>query len=344
MVGKLPPEVLAKFVLSRIGRLDPSVIVGPTVGEDAAVIDLGDGRVLVVHADPITSAVEYIGWLAVHIASNDIAVRGVRPRWLLSVLYLPETSGISLIDKITSQIDAAAKEIGAMIVGGHSEYTPKLERPLISMTAMGVADKNRYITTRGAQVNDVVLMSKVVAVEGTAILSADFGELLIGRGVPKSVIERGKSFIKSVSVVDEALTLSEAELVTTMHDPTEGGLLGGLAEIAYASGKTIEVWEEKIPIAEETVIMSRALGVDPLKIISSGTLVATVPEKKAEAAINVLKDKGINVSIIGRVTKHTGCLVALHRRGEKDEKIENVYIKDELISAWEKWGEGAASI
>lgn len=338
MVGKLPPDLLAKFVFSRIGRIDPSVIVGPSVGEDAAVIDLGDGRVLVAHVDPITSAVEYLGWLAVHIASNDLAVRGVRPRWLLAVLYLPENSSISLIDKITFQIDSAAKEVGAMIVGGHSEFTPGLERPMISMTAIGITDRNKYVTTGGARVGDVVLMSKVAAVEGTAILSTDFRELLIKRSVPKSIIERGSDFIKRVSVVEEALILSENGLATSMHDPTEGGLLGGLAEIAYASKKTIEVWEEKVPIAEETAAISMALEIDPLRLISSGTLIATIPEGRVGAAINALESRGIRVSIIGRVVEPSGSLVTLYGRDGGVEEIKDVYVKDELISAWEKWG------
>ncbi|MBS7606869.1 MAG: AIR synthase family protein [Candidatus Bathyarchaeia archaeon] len=337
MVGKLPPDLLAKFIFSRVGRVDPSVIIGPSLGEDAAVIDLGDGRVLVAHVDPITSAVEYIGWLAVHITSNDLAVRGVRPRWLLSVLYLPENLSINLIDKITSQMDSAAKEVDAMIVGGHSEFTPGLDRPMISMTAIGVADRNRYVTTGGAGVGDMVLMSKVAAVEGTAILSTDFRELLIKRGVPKSIIERGSGFIKRISVVKEALTLSENGLVSSMHDPTEGGLLGGLAEIAYASKKTIEVWEEKVPLAEETIIISRALGIDPLRLISSGTLIATIPWEKVKAAINALESRGIKASIIGKVIEPSESLVILHRRDGSIEEIKDVYIKDELVSSWEKW-------
>lgn len=337
MVGKLPPDLLAKFVFSRVGRIDSSVIVGPSIGEDAAVIDLGNGRVLVAHVDPITSAVEYIGWLAVHIASNDLAVRGVRPRWLLSVLYLPENLSVNFIDEITSQIDSAAKEVGAMIVGGHSEFTPGLERPMISMTAIGITDRSKYITTGGAKVGDVVLMSKVAAVEGTAILSTDFRKLLISRGVPKGTIEKGSTFIKHISVVKEALILSENGLATSMHDPTEGGLLGGLAEIAYASKKTIEVWEEKVPIAEETTIISRVLGIDPLKLISSGTLIATVPEEKAKDAIDALESRNIKASVIGKVIEPSGNLVILHRRDGGVEETKDVYVKDELISAWEKW-------
>jgi len=338
MAGKLPPEILKKYILSRVGVVDPSVIVGPSIGEDAAVIDIGDSKVLVAHVDPITGAVEFLGWLAVHIACNDVAVRGVRPRWLLPVLYLPENADLGLIDKITTQIDTAAKEVNAMVVGGHSEFTSGLTRPLISMTALGITEKGRYVTTSGARVGDVVLMTKTVGVEGTAILSTDFRDSLLRAGVPEDVIERGRGFLKMISVVKEALILSNAGIPTSMHDPTEGGLIGGLVEIAYASNKTLEVWEGKIPIAEETALMTKALGLDPLRLISSGVLVATVPQERVEEAIKLLNQYGIKATVIGRVNEYSGHYVVIRREDGRVEEIDELYVKDELISMWERYG------
>lgn len=330
--------MLRRYVLSRVGVRDPAVIVGPSIGEDAAVIDLGGGRFLVVHVDPISGAVEYLGWLAVHVASNDIAVRGVRPRWLLPVLYFPEGSGEELVDRITKQIDEASREVGAMVVGGHSEFTPGLRRPLISMTAIGIAEGGRYLTTSGARVGDAVIVTKTAAVEGTSILATDFGEVLLKAGVPPEVVERGKDFIRRVSVVREALALAEAGLATAMHDPTEGGLLGGFVEMAYASGKTIEVWEERVPVAEETAIICRALGLDPLRLISSGALIATVPWGRAEVAVALLRDLGIEATIVGRVKEFSGAYVELLRRGGVLERVEELYVRDELYSLWERYG------
>jgi hydrogenase maturation factor len=338
MVGKLPPEILKKFVLSRVGVVDPSVIVGPSIGEDATIIDIGDNKVLVAHVDPITGAVEFLGWLAVHIACNDVAVRGVRPRWLLPVLYLPENTDLELIDKITAQVDNAAREVNAMVVGGHSEFTPGLTRPLISMTAIGISEKGKYITTSGARVGDVVLMTKTVGVEGTAILSTDFRDDLLRAGVPEDVIVRGKEFLKMVSVVKEALILSDGGIPTSMHDPTEGGLLGGLVEIAYASNKTLEVWEDRIPIAKETILMTKALGIDPLKLISSGVLIATIPQERVEEAIKLLSQYGIKATVIGRVNNYSGHYVVLHRVNGRVERVDELYVKDELISMWERYG------
>ena len=336
--GKLPPDILEKLIFNRVGVRDPSVLIGPSIGEDAAVIDIGNNKVLVAHVDPITGAIENIGWLAVHIACNDIAVRGVRPRWLLPVLYLPEDIDVSFIDKITAQIDEASREVGAMVVGGHSEYTPGLNRPLISMTALGIAERSRYVTTSGACIGDAVIMTKTVAVEGTAIISTDFSDILQKLGVSRDIIERGRSFIKMISVVKEALTLAEKSLATAMHDPTEGGVLGGLIEVAYASRKTIEVWENRIPIADETKAIAKALGIDPLKLISSGVLIATVPWNKAGEAIETLNSKDIKATVIGRVTEFIDSYVLLHRKSGVIEKYSNIYVKDELNTVWEKWG------
>ncbi|MEM0066054.1 MAG: AIR synthase family protein [Sulfolobales archaeon] len=337
MVGKLPPKMLLKYVIGRVGTRDPSVLVGPSIGEDAAVVDIGGGKVLVAHVDPITGAIEFLGWLAVHISCNDIAVRGVKPRWLLPVLYMPENASEELVDKITAQIDEAAKEVGAAVIGGHSEITPGLDRPLLSMTAIGIAEKGRYVTTGSARVGDVVIMTKTAGVEGTAILSTDFREVLLDLGVPQSIIQRGSEFVRKVSIVREALLLAEAGLATSMHDPTEGGLLGGLAEIAYASGKTLYVREEKVSIAKETLAIARTLGLDPLKLISSGTLIATVPSHLAKEAVELLKKAGIEASEIGYVGDRSENLVVVYREDGTIEKLDDVYVEDEIYRAWRIW-------
>ncbi len=333
MIGKLPLDLLKKYIFNRTGVQDNSVIIGPSYGEDAAIIDLGNDKVLVVHVDPITGAIEWLGWLAVHIACNDIAVRGVKPRWLLPVLYLPEDTTENLIDRITIQIDTAAKEVKVTIVGGHSEFTPDLSRPLISMTAIGVTRKGEYVITSGAKPGDYIIMTKSVAIEGTAILATDFREILKKKGVPDTLINRGASFLKRISVVPEALTLAEIG-VNAMHDPTEGGLLGGLAEMAYASNVQIEVWEDKVPIAEETKVFCKELDIDPLKLISSGVLIASISEEKLKIALDKVKALGIPISVIGMAKKGLGLLV--HRSNGSIEHIGRS-VSDELYTLWEKY-------
>lgn len=337
MIGKIPPRIMEKLVYSKLGVIDPSVLVGPAIGEDAAIIDLGDGRVLVVHNDAITGAGEFLGWLAVHIVSNDIAVRGARPKWFLMSLFLPEDASKDLLKRIMSQVDEAAKELGMMVIGGHTEVTSNLDRPIVGTTAIGIVEKHKTVTTSGARVGDHVIMTKMAAIEGTAILCTDFAGILRNKGVDEKILEKGSKFLAKVSVVKEALALAERGLATSMHDPTEGGILGGVAEIAYASRKTIELWADKLPVAKETRIVTEALGIDPLKLISSGSLVATVPPERAKEALKILRTLGIESAVIGKVHDHSDCLVKVI----KDSSIEflrNVYVRDELFRLWKKFG------
>jgi len=334
VVGKVPPKLLEKLVFTKLGSSDPAVIVGPAVGEDAAVIDLGGGVALVVHNDAITGASKLLGWLAVHIVANDVATRGVKPRWFLMSLFLPERGGEGLLGEIMSQVDAAARELGMMVVGGHTETTPGLDRPIVGTTAIGVAPLSRIVVARGARVGDYLVLTKAAGIEGTAILCTDFAGELEKRGVPKSVIERGARFVERVSVVKEALALAERGLTTAMHDPTEGGVLGGVAELAYASGTTVELWADKVPVLEETKLAAKAVGVDVLRLISSGALLATVPSDKVDQALQAVKLSGAEAAVVGRVKERSGCLVEVVRGG-RVERVEDVHVVDGLFLLWE---------
>ena len=331
-MGKLEYTLLKKYVFNRIGAKRKEVIVGPGIGEDAAIIDFGD-KVLVVHSDPITEAVERIGWLAVNIACNDVAVRGARPYWASTTILLPEGFREELLDEITRDIDEAARKLGVMIVGGHTEEAPRLDRPIVVVTAMGLASKNTLVTTSGARVGDLVLMTKTAGLEGTAIIARDFEKLLLDKGVPKEVVVRAKEFLWNISVVREAVELAWLG-ATSMHDPTEGGVLGGLIEMSIASGKRIRVYEDKIPIAYETRIIAQALGINPLNLISSGVLLATIPKSIAMEALRVLENMGVKASIIGEVVSGEG--VELVRREGVEEYHD--FVVDEIARLWSLTG------
>ncbi|MEM1569246.1 MAG: AIR synthase family protein [Candidatus Bathyarchaeia archaeon] len=335
MVGKIPPKIMEKLVYTKTGSKDPSVLVGPATGEDAAIVDLGDGKALVVHNDAITSACKSLGWLAVHIVANDIAVRGARPRWFLMSLFLPENAPEKTLSEVMDQVDRAAKDLGIMVIGGHTESTPGLDRPIVGTTAIGIADLEKIVTTSGAKTNDYIIMTKTAAIEGTAILCTDFAEILKNRGLDYSTVEEGSKFLARISVVKEALALADNRLTTAMHDPTEGGILGGVAELAYASRKTIKLYADKIPIAKETKLATEALGVDALKLISSGALVAAIPPEKLNRSLEVLQKIGVEASVIGRVGDFTGHLVEVIKNSSI-EYVDEVYIADELYRLWEK--------
>ena len=328
MVGKISYKLLQEYVFNRIGIRRKEVLVGPSIGEDAAIIDFGD-KVLVIHTDPITEAVERIGWLAINIACNDVAVRGAKPLWASVTILLPEGYSKELLDEITRDIDEAAKNLGVMVIGGHTEETPRLDRPIVIVTAMGMASKSTLVITSGSKPGDLVIMTKTAGLEGTAIIARDFRDLLLEKGVSEEVINRAAEMLWDISVVREALLLAWLG-ATSMHDPTEGGILGGLIEMSIASGNAFKIYEDKIPLAEETKIISEALGIDPLKLISSGVLLATIPKDKANEILGFLEEAEVKTSVIGEVVEGKG--VYLVRR--EGIEVYQDFVVDEIARLW----------
>ena len=325
-VGKLEPDMLKQLVFSCLGAANSRVILGPTIGEDASVIDFKD-KLLVVHSDPITGAVENIGWLAVNIVANDIATRGVKPHWMLIVLLLPSSMDSGKLKHITQQIDRAAKELGIAIVGGHSEVTPGIKRPIIVATAMGETEKGKLVQSSGAKVGDQVVVTKGAAIEGTAILSSELSELL-QRKIDSRIVENAQKFIERISVVKDALTAVKVGGVHAMHDATEGGVAAGLQEIAWASDVGIVAYEEKIPVYEETELICQALKIDPLKTIGSGALIISTRPEKAMGIVAALREKGIRASVVGEIVDKSKGSYILRRNGAKLDLTEPV--KEEL--------------
>ncbi|WP_255192381.1 AIR synthase family protein [Natronobeatus ordinarius] len=317
MPGKVSPDDLLAHVFGRTGEADESVLQGPAYGEDAAAIAVPEGT-LVVSSDPISLAASEVGILGVHIACNDVATSGADPRWLTVVLMLPEPDE-AILESITRDLDEAAADLGATIVGGHTEYVDALERPLLSLTAMGVGE---FVPTGGATPGDRVLLTKAAGIEGTAILAADFGDEL---GIDSEVLERAEASLSELSVVPDARVLRE--YATAMHDPTEGGVVAGLYELAHASGVRLEVDREVIPIREETRQLCDAAGVDPLRIFGSGALLATVPEDDVDAALADLEEAGLEAAEIGVVLEGEPAL----RIG--DEAIDEP-VEDALYPLW----------
>ncbi|SEW09362.1 AIR synthase family protein [Natrinema salifodinae] len=329
MPGKVSPDDLLAHVFDRTGAAanDETVLQGPADGEDAAAIAWPDGEgTLVVSSDPISLAASRVGTLGVAVACNDVAVSGADPRWLTAVVLLPSGSDEGILDQISTDLDAAAREVDASIVGGHSEYVDQLERPLVSLTAMGATE--RFVPTGGAEPGDRVLLTKAAGVEGTAILAADFGDDL---DVDAEIRERAEGFLDEISVVPDAR--AAREYATAMHDPTEGGVAAGLLEIARASDVRVEVGRDAVPIREETAALCEAADVDPLRIFGSGGLLATVPEDAADDCLAALEDANIEAAEIGTVQSLDG-------DGDEPELVlggESITepIEDDLYPLWE---------
>jgi len=331
-VGKLQPNMLKQIVLSRLGANNPRVLLGPHIGEDASVIDFGK-KALVVHSDPITGAIENIGWLAVNVCANDIATRGVKPQWMLIAILLPENATEAQLKDLTTQIDKAAKKLGIAVVGGHSEVTSSLNRPIIVSTAIGETAGGKFAKTSGAQPGDALIVTKGAAIEGTAILASELVTALENK-IDQKTLEKAQQFIKLTSVVEDALTAVDAGGVHAMHDATEGGIASGLQEIAWASNVGLIAYEEKIPVSSETEAICRQLNIDPLKTIGSGALIISCEPKRAEKIVTALKRKRIKASIIGKITNEKDKAYILRKNGSKLDLSQPV--KEELWKALEK--------
>ncbi len=300
--GKLPADLLHSLLDTHAVR-DPRVLVGPRVGEDAAVIDLGD-RYLVAAADPITFATDEPGWYAVAVNANDIAVRGAAPRWFLATLLLPHgTADAAMARRLFAEVAEACAAIGAALVGGHTEVTRGIDRPLVAGTMLGEVAKDRLVTTAGARVGDAVILTKGVPVEGAAIIARERGVEALARGVPAAVVRAARGFLRApgIGIWPEAAIARDAARVHAMHDPTEGGIATALHELAAAAGVGLRIDEGRIAVLPEGRALCAAFGLDPLGTIASGALLLTLAAADADAVLGALARASIEARVIGAV-------------------------------------------
>ena len=306
--GKLPVEIL-KNCIQMSGAHDPRVIIGPRFGEDCAVIDLGD-RYLVTKTDPVTFTSKEIGWYAVNINANDVAVMGAKPLWFQASLLFPIGTVEDTVKEVFTQIDAACKELDIAVTGGHTEVTSAVSQPVVVGDMHGLVEKNHLITSSGSQPGDIVVITKAVGIEGTGILAAEKREELKDK-VPEILLTEAYALRKTpaISVVREALLAAEHG-VTAMHDPTEGGVAMGLYEMAEASKDLFEIDLDKIPILPSTTALCHYYGLNPLGLISSGTLLLTIAERNWQNLAKVFQDGRITATPVGVVRPGKG-IVAL---------------------------------
>jgi hydrogenase maturation factor len=312
--GKIPVDILKEVVFKNLGAKLEEVVVGPAAGFDGAVINVGD-KSLIVSMDPITGAIERIGWLAVNINANDIATFGVEPAFFFSCILLPEDADRKTVKIICTQMDKAAKDLGMAIVGGHCEVTLGLTNPIVIGCTMGVTEKGNYVTASGAKPKDKLILTKSVGIEGTAILASD-REKQLKKAIEIPVLEKAKKFFNQISVVKEAITAIKAGGVNAMHDPTEGGVTGGIHEMADASNIGVKIFEEKIPVQPETVKICKFFNINPLQLISSGALLISARSESADKIVKSLKQQQIHASIIGEFLKDSHNRTLIKRNGK----------------------------
>jgi len=267
------------------------------------VIDLGE-RCLVATADPITFASDDAAWYALQVNANDVAVRGARPRWFLATLLLPEAATTEAsVTTMFEQLTQACEELGVALVGGHTEVTHGLDRPIVAGTMLGEVEKERLVTTGGAQVGDAIVMTKGIPLEGASIIAREREAALLERGVRPAVIRKAKHFLRTpgLSVLPEAEIACALARVHAMHDPTEGGLAAALWELADAADVGLRIDAERIVTLPEGVELCRAFGLDPLGTLASGCLILTLAPADAGIVIHALARESIDCHYIGQV-------------------------------------------
>ncbi|MGB9826005.1 MAG: AIR synthase family protein [Desulfofundulus sp.] len=323
--GKLAPELLNRIVFPYLGAKRQDVLVRPGIGQDCSVVDFGS-ELAVLSSDPITASGHHLGYLAVHVSANDIAATGAEPVGLLLTLLLPPGTSLDEIEAIMRDIHAAAGSLNMAVLGGHTEFTNAVCQPVAAVTALGRAPKGRYITAAGGRPGDTLLLTKTAGCEGTAILASDLTDKLEA-ALGADLVRRAQGFIGRISVVPEG-RIAAAHGASAMHDVTEGGVLGAVAELATASGCGVELWADKVPLAPETAAICEVLGLNPLGLIGSGSLL--IASAEPDSIMSALRAAGIPVTPIGRLLRVEEGLWLI-ARGERQPLI--VPPRDELYRA-----------
>ncbi|MDO4487029.1 MAG: AIR synthase family protein [Bacillota bacterium] len=296
--GKLDSDLLKSLVFNKITYRSDEVKVRPGIGEDCAVMDFGQYE-CVMSTDPITSAVSDIGRLAIHITCNDIASNGVQPLGIMLAVMLPEGTTEEDVAHIMGQAAETAGELKVEIIGGHTEITPAVKQPVIVSTAIGKTPEGTSQSGDDMTEGDYIMITKSVGLEGTGIIACDYEEQL--RDVlSEDELETARGFLDLVSVVPEGVAAGKVG-THGMHDITEGGILGAAWEMCQIAGKGAEIWYDSIPVMPEVAKVSGYFDIDPLRLISSGSMVIIVPEDKKEKMETAMDAAGVPCSIIGRV-------------------------------------------
>ena len=297
-VGKLDSDLLKASVIDKIKFRRPEVLVRAGVGEDCAVIDFGEYE-CVMSTDPITASVQDIGRLAIHISCNDIASNGIQPVGIMLAVMLPIGTTKKDVENIMAQAAEAAEACGVEIIGGHTEVTPAVNKPVIVSTAIGRGKKWQSASAEDIQVGDYIIMTKSAGLEGTGIIASDYEEELL-KVLTREEIEAAKKLLNDVSVVTEGTVAGEIG-TNGMHDVTEGGILGAIWEMCQIAGVGAHVWGDEVLVADVTKKICKYYGIQYLRLISSGSMIIMAKPEKKDEIIKKLAVAGVAARVIGQI-------------------------------------------
>ncbi|MFW6028680.1 MAG: AIR synthase family protein [Halanaerobiales bacterium] len=294
--GKVERSTLKNTILEQITHHRNDVLVGAGIGEDSAVVDFGENS-LVISSDPITGAADNAGFLAVNVACNDLISNGAIAVGIEVVLLLPEKFTEENTISLMKEIDQSAKKLNVEILGGHTEVLDLVRAPIIVVTAIGKVKKGEHLSSANAKAGDDIVLSKGAGIEGTYILANDHANTLKKNNVDQSIIEVAKTYKSKLSVIKEGKIAKEYG-VNAMHDVTEGGVYGAMREMAEAANLGFELNKVNVIINKETKVITEALEIDPLALISSGSLL--ISTQNGKNLVEKLKNEGIKASLIGK--------------------------------------------
>ncbi len=295
-LGKLDNDTLERLILDRFTKTRPESFGAPRIGMDCAMLDF-QGDLIVTSTDPITSAdAKHIGALSVHVNCNDAAAGGAEPVALLVTLLLPPSETEETVALIANDLQNAAALAGVDIIGGHTEVTDAVTRVVTCTTVLARTPRAKMLT--GVMPGDAIVMTKWAGLEGTMLIASDRQELL--SSIPAETVERAKTLSEYLSVVPES-RIAMKHGAHAMHDVTEGGVLGAVWELAAQTHCGAVVDRDAIPVLPETIAISKAVGVDPYRLMASGSLLIAC--ENGEETVAALCEAGIPAAIIGRITE-----------------------------------------
>lgn len=298
-IGKIPETVLKRSVFKQIRHRREEVLIRPGVGEDCSLIELAEDEMVVLSTDPITGVAEEIGSLVVYATINNLVCSGAEAIGVMLSMLLPCKSGEQQIKRILRDIEEECQKLNIEIIGGHTEYTPAVNQPVITVTGVGKVKKGEVLSTRDIKPGQEIVMTKWAGLEGTAILAKAKEEELKSR-YTSYFIEEAKQLKGFLSVVPEAKICQQLN-VTAMHDVTEGGIFGALWELVAAADVGLMVDLTQIPLKQETIEVCEFYDLNPYLLKSSGSLLIVTEE--ANQLVDELEKQGIKATVIGRITE-----------------------------------------
>jgi hydrogenase expression/formation protein HypE len=329
-VGKLPNDLLASL-LERVHSRDPRVLIGPGIGRDAAVIDNGGPDLLVAKTDPITFAGEMIGWYAVNVNANDIACMGAKPEWFLATLLLPDGALVPDAEAIFDQLISACSNLEIELVGGHTEVTQRVDRPVVAGAMLGHVPRDKLVRPDGGRPGDALVLTKGIAIEGTSVLAREVPGRLRDLGVSQATIDLSGGYLNDpgISIVRDARVACDAARVHAMHDPTEGGLATALYEMATASNAGLIAERDAVNVLPATAEICSAAGLDPLGLLASGALLIALAADDCPTVIAALAAAGIPASRIGSLVSPDAGVIMGDNKSERDVPVPR-FQRDEV--------------